>query len=383
MRKLLLLIVILVGATAVSAQDTAVPSVPLGNQYQWQEVASGFSRPLFLTDPNDGTNRLFVVSQEGQIWIVADGATLPAPFLDISKLVSRDANERGLLGLAFHPNYAENGLFFVDYTDVRGNTVVARYSVSSSDPNLADPQSALFLLGADQPYPNHNGGHIAFGPDGYLYIGLGDGGSQGDPQRNAQNGNSLLGKILRIDVDNGTPYGIPADNPYASVGVFLPEIWAMGLRNPWRFSFDQLTGDLYIADVGQNIYEEVNFQPAGAGGINYGWNIMEGKHRYSGEPVPDGLRAPIFDYTHNEGGCSVTGGYVYRGESLPALQGIYFFGDYCSGIIWDSFRKPDGTWQTTPFDDTQYSISSFGQDHTGELYLVNQGGSILKLVAAG
>lgn len=381
MRKLLLLVVLLVTATAVSAQTSSVPTMPNGNQYQWTEVASGFARPLFLADPNDGTNRLFVVDQDGQIWVMQDGAILQTPFLNIASLVARDANERGLLGLAFHPNYAENGLFYVNYSDVNGNTAVVRYSVAAGDPNQADPRSAQPVLTIAQPYRNHNGGHLAFGPDGYLYIGMGDGGSQGDPERRALNGQSLLGKLLRIDVDNGTPYAIPADNPFVNDSAFLPEIWAYGVRNPWRFSFDRLTGDMYMADVGQNVWEEVNFQPADTGGLNYGWNIMEGTHRYSGEQVPDGLTPPFFEYSHNEGGCSVTGGYVYRGEALSALQGVYFFGDYCTGLIWASFRDANGVWQTSIFMDTDYSISSFGEDNAGELYLVNQGGSVLKLAA--
>lgn len=377
MRKLLFLIM-LVAASTVSAQTTAVPTPPDGTQYQWVEIASGFARPLFLTDADDGTNRLFVVNQDGQIWIMADGNVLETPFLNIATLVSRDANERGLLGLAFHPNYAENGYFYVNYTDGNGDTAVVRYSVSADDPNLADPESAFPLLNIAQPYPNHNGGHLSFGPDDYLYIGTGDGGAQGDPQGRAQDGQSLLGKMLRLDVDNGTPYGIPTDNPFINDSTFLPEIWAYGLRNPWRYSFDRLTGDLYIADVGQNQWEEVNFQPTSNGGLNYGWNIMEGTRRYSSEPVIDGLTAPFFEYSHNQG-CSITGGYVYRGEALPALQGVYLFADYCSGIIWASYRDAAGVWQTTEFMDTDYTISSFGEDHAGELYLINQGGSLLKL----
>jgi len=381
MRRLFLLslLMTLLLATTVQAQD--VPNTPLGSQYRLVEVASGFNRPLFVTGAGDASSRLFIMDQFGHIWIMQDGALLPQPFLDVSGIISTDANERGLLGLAFHPNYAENGQFYIYYTDVSGDTVVARYLVSADDPNLADPASATYVLRADQPYPNHNGGHMSFGPDGYLYIGTGDGGSQGDPQRRAQNPNDLLGKILRLDVDNGNAYAIPADNPALTNSGLPGEIWALGLRNPWRFSFDRLTGDLYIADVGQNQWEEINFQPAGVGGLNYGWNIMEGTRRYSGEPVIDGLTDPFFEYNHSNG-CSVTGGYVYRGQALPALQGVYFFADYCSGLIWSSYRDAAGVWQTNLFMDTDYSISSFGEDEAGELYILNHGGSVLRLEAA-
>lgn len=383
MRKTLLLTLstLLFACGIASAQDTEVPQVPDGNLYRWEEIASGFTRPLLVSGADDGTGRLFVVDQNGRIEVLVDGVVQPQPFLDVSGLVSTDANERGLLGLAFHPNYTENGQFFINYTDVNGDTVVARYQVLASNPNIADPGSASFVIQIDQPYPNHNGGNIAFGPDGYLYIGMGDGGSQGDPQYNGQSPQTLLGKILRLDIDSAEPYAAPSDNPYTDDPSFAPEVWAIGLRNPWRFSFDRLTGDLYIADVGQNQWEEVNFQPAGQGGVNYGWNIMEASKRYSGEPVKDGLTNPFTEYSHAEGGCSITGGYVYRGSELPALNGIYLYGDYCSGLIWSSFRGTGGTWQTNLFMDTNFSISSFGEDDAGELYLVNQGGSILKLVA--
>ncbi len=364
---------------SAAAQDTAVPQVPLGSQYQWQEVSTGLARPLLLTNANDGSNRMFIVEQAGYIWVMENGQILTQPFLDISGIVNSTSNERGLLGLAFHPQYAENGQFYVNYSNVDGDTVVARYKVLEANANVADPSSASFVIQIDQPYSNHNGGDLAFGPDGYLYIGMGDGGSQGDPQGNGQNPQALLGKMLRLDVDSAEPYAAPPDNPYATDPTIAPEIWALGLRNPWRFSFDRLTGDLYIADVGQNLWEEINFQPAGQGGVNYGWNIMEASVRYSGEPVKEGLTPPFAEYSHAQGGCSVTGGYVYRGAEIPALNGVYFYGDYCSGIIWSSFRNAEGAWQTNIFMDTNYSISSFGEDEMGELYLVNQGGSILKL----
>lgn len=383
MRKTLILTfsTLLFALSTVAAQEPSIPTVPDGNQYQWEELVSGFARPLLVMGANDGTNRLFIVEQGGTIQVMVDGQLQPQPFLDVSGLVSTDANERGLLGLAFHPEYQENGQFFINYTDVNGDTVVARYTVLESNPNIADPSSASFVIQIDQPYPNHNGGNLAFGPDGYLYIGMGDGGSQGDPQYNGQNPQTLLGKILRLDIDSAEPYAPPVDNPFATDRSFAPEVWALGLRNPWRFTFDRLTGDLYIADVGQNQWEEVNFQPAGEGGLNYGWNIMEASKRYSGEPVKEGLTDPFTEYSHAEGGCSITGGYVYRGSALPALNGVYLYGDYCSGLIWSSFRDAAGSWQTNLFMDTDYSISSFGQDDDGELYLVNQGGTILKLVA--
>ncbi len=387
MRKILLstLAALLLAVSSVAAQDTTVPEIPNAKQYQLLEITNGLKRPLLLTNANDGSNRMFVVEQDGQIWsmTVVDGAIQKQPFLDVSGLISTNGNERGLLGLAFHPQFKTNGQFFIDYTDVNGNTAVSRYNVLVSDPTVGDPNSASFVIKIKQPFQNHNGGNLAFGPDGYLYIGMGDGGSQGDPNGNGQNGKALLGKLLRLDIDSAQPYAAPPNNPATADPDFAPEVWAMGLRNPWRFTFDRLTGDLYIGDVGQNQWEEINFQAAdAAGGANYGWNIIEGSHRYSGVPEPKGLTAPIAEYSHNEGGCSVTGGYVYRGESLKALDGVYLFADYCSGKIWSTFRDASGTWQTNLFMDTDFSIPSFGQDEAGELYVVNQGGSILKLVAA-
>jgi glucose/arabinose dehydrogenase len=360
---------------------TTRDSAPDLSKYKLVTVVKDFTRPVFVTGAGDGSGRLFIMEQGGKIFVMVNGALQTTPFLDVSDLVSRDANERGLLGLAFHPQYTQNGTFFIDYTDKGGDTTIARYKVSSSDPNAADPNSAEMLLHINQPYANHNGGNLAFGPDGYLYIGMGDGGSSGDPFQNGQNFGVLLAKILRIDVDSGTPYGIPADNPSATNSAFAPEVWATGLRNPWRFSFDRATGDLYIGDVGQDNWEEVDFQPAGSpGGLNYGWNIMEGTHRYSNAAAPDNLVAPFFDYSHSNG-CSVTGGYVYRGQTLPDLQGVYFFGDYCFGTIWASYRDSSNAWHTNVFTDAHVAISSFGQDDDGELYVVNHGGSILKLVA--
>lgn len=368
-----LLLVLTLGA-AVQAQDDTTPPDP--STIQLVTIAEGFERPTYVTHAGDGSGRLFVMDQGGHIWVVKDGATLEAPFLDVSALVSRGGNEQGLLGLAFHPNYEENGFFYIDYTDVNGDTVVARYSVSADDPDAADTDSAKILLQVDQPFSNHNGGHLAFGPDGYLYIALGDGGSGGDPQGNGQNLSALLGKILRIDVDGGDPYAIPDDNPFADDESTAPEVWAYGLRNPWRFSFDRANGDLYIGDVGQNAWEEVNFQPGDSGGgENYGWNIYEASHPFAGTGDTETLVMPFAEYGHNEG-CSVTGGYVYRGEMIPELQGVYLFADFCSGRMWASYRDDSGTWQTSIFMDTGLSISSFGEDEEGELYLTDFSGQV-------
>jgi glucose/arabinose dehydrogenase len=297
---------------------------------------------------------------------------LDTPYLDITDRVGSGGNEQGLLGLAFHPNYQVNGLFFVNYTDKNGNTVIARYRVTG-DPNVADPTGEMALLRVTQPFQNHNGGVLAFGPDGYLYAGLGDGGSAGDPQGNAQSLSTWLGKILRLDVDSAEPYAIPPDNPFGN------EIWAYGLRNPWRMSFDRQTGDLYIGDVGQNQWEEIDFVSAGTpGGMNFGWNYMEGTHPYEGTP-PQGtqLVPPVAEYSHSEGGCSVTGGYVYRG-AMPEWNGIYLYADYCSGIVWGLIHS-NSDWQ----DQVLYSgvgrITSFGQDEAGEIYLILDSGQILRL----
>jgi glucose/arabinose dehydrogenase len=351
--------------------------------YTLERVAAGFDQPLLLT--HDGSDRLFVGQQPGLIHSVQAGAVLPEPFLDIRGRVNSQAYERGLLGLAFHPDYAHNGYFFVHYTGRNGDTIVSHFRVSE-DPTRADPESEQILLEVRQPYPNHNGGHLAFGPDGYLYVSLGDGGSAGDPHGHAQNLGTLLGTLLRLDVHDvaAGAYTIPPDNPFIERDDARNEIWAYGLRNPWRFSFDRLTGDLYIADVGQNAFEEVNFQPAdSAGGENYGWNYMEGFAPFRGQP-PAGvtLVPPVVDYPLDRPNCAVTGGYVYRGSALPALNGVYFYGDYCSGRIWWLLRDPaSGEWQSELFMQTDLRISSFGQDAAGELYVVDHNGAIYRLVA--
>ncbi len=320
--------VVLAGRTGIAARQSGVVDFGL------DLVANGFDQPVQVVDAGDGSGRLFVVEQSGRIRIVQDGQVLPEPFLDLSDLVSC-CGERGLLSVAFHPDYANNGESFVDYTDTNGDTVVARYQVSATDPNRADPASAEVILTVDQPAANHNGGLLLFGPrDGYLYIGLGDGG--GGNGQNGQDLSTVLGKILRIDVDRPSstlPYGIPPDNPFVDQPGARPEIWAYGVRNPWRFSFDRVTGDLWIGDVGSGTYEEVSYQPAASpGGENYGWNLMEG-HECRAEGGCDEFVAPVSGFDHDEG-CVVTGGYVYRGTEMPELEGIYLFADYCSGRVW-------------------------------------------------
>lgn len=342
-------------------------------------VADGFDAPLHLTAPA-GDPRLFVVEQGGRIKIVREGKVLPRPFLDLADRL-RSGGERGLLSLAFHPRYASNGFFFVNYTDRQGHTRVERYRVSSDDPDRADPATARLLLRVEQPYSNHNGGHILFGPDGRLYIGMGDGGSGGDPEDRAQDPRTLLGKLLRVDVDGAAPVTIPRNNPFARrPAEGRPEIWALGLRNPWRMAFDRVTGLLYIADVGQGEWEEVHVEPADRPGVNYGWNLFEGRHpfRPAGRSTR-GMVEPAVEYHHRDG-CSITGGAVYRGRRIPALVGHYVFSDYCTGWI-RSFRMADGR----ATDLRQWSgveagqVTSFGEDAAGELYVLNSAGAVLRL----
>jgi glucose/arabinose dehydrogenase len=362
-------------AAPPTAPPTAanVPGLPHPGAYHWAQVITGLHHPTVITHAGD--ERLFIVEQPGRIRIWQNGQLLAAPFLDITSQVDSDGSEQGLLGLAFHPHYRENGFFYLNYIDLRGNTVIARFQVGS-DPNLADPGSELKLLGVPQPFANHNGGQLAFGPDGYLYLGLGDGGSQGDPAGNGQSTNTLLGKLLRLDVDRGEPYAIPADNPFANGGG-EPEIWAWGLRNPWRFSFDSATGDLYIGDVGQSQWEEIDYLPAGTpGGVNFGWNALEATHPYKGGNSA-AFTAPVAEYGHGEG-CSVTGGYVYRGAALAEWQGVYLYGDFCSGQIWGLLKSASG-WQNDLLFQSGFSLSTFGVDHNGELYLADYGGGIYRL----
>jgi glucose/arabinose dehydrogenase len=341
-----------------------------------EPVEDGFNKPVSITHAGD--NRLFITQQDGQIVIYDGTRILPEPFLDIRSLVL-SGGERGLLSVAFHPRYAQNGLFYVNYTNLQGHTVVARYTVQPQNPNRANPNSALTLLTINQPFANHNGGQLQFGPDGYLYIGMGDGGSGGDPGNHAQNLLDLLGKMLRIDVDSGSPYAIPPSNPYANVDNARGEIWASGLRNPWRFSFDRASGDLWIADVGQGQWEEINFQPGSSiGGENYGWRRMEGTHCFnpSSGCNPGNLVLPVIEYDHSVG-CSVTGGYVYRGTRNPRLTGHYIYGDYCSGRIWAAARNASGAMVSRQLVDAPFNISTFGEDAAGEMYVGGYSNGIL------
>lgn len=352
----------------------------------------GFNSPIAIQ--NAGDDRLFIVERAGIIKIInGDGSINGASFLNIDSIVENSTGpgeEGGLLGLAFHPSYQSNGFFFVNYTNNSGNSVISRFSLSNGDMNLADSNSELILLTINQPFTNHNGGNLAFGSDGYLYIGMGDGGNGGDPGDRAQNLNTLLGKMLRIDVDSGSPYAIPSDNPYLNDddSTTLGEIWGYGLRNPWRFSFDSQTGDLWIADVGQGLYEEINMVSSTDSGINYGWRCYEANAAFntSGCPTMNTLTFPIGEYSHSGGAlfrCSITGGYVYRGSESPSLSGVYFFSDYCSNEI--GALEYDGNNWNMSFSDpyTDEGWVSFGEDINGELYIAGiLTGNIYKLVDA-
>jgi len=370
------------------------------------EIAKGFTKPVYICQPPDDYDRLFVLEQKGIIKIIKNGKKVRKPFADLRDRIHNPitpGDERGLLGLAFHPNYQSNGFVYINYTDGDNHTIVSRFHVSQ-DPDRLDRNSEKVLIKLKQPFSNHNGGHMTFGPDGYLYISVGDGGKWGDPFNHAQNLETLFGSILRIDVDSGDPYGIPDDNPFTKNKDARSEIWLYGFRNVWRFSFDRETGDVYLGDVGQDLWEEIDFISAKEkGGQNFGWRIMEGKHCYDPKNNCDTTGVlPIFEYPNdanymktligmdelNVDGCSVTGGYVYRGKAIPSLQGTYFFADYCSGNIWslieqdgiatdfknrtEEFNLSGGKW-------THY-ISSFGEDNDGELYLVDYNGAIYKLV---
>lgn len=359
--------------------DTATAAVTI----ELEPVASNLSQPVDITHAGDGTNRLFIVLKGGQIRIFDGSTVLATPFLDISSLVT-SGGEQGLLGVAFNPQYAVNGFFYVHYTDTNGTTVIARYRVSA-DANRADPSSAQVLLTISQPFGNHNGGQLHFGPDSYLYIAVGDGGSGGDPFNNAQNLATLLGKILRIDVNGAMPYTVPPDNPFIGDLTAQPEIWSLGLRNPWRFSFDQVTGDMFVADVGQNEREEVSFQPFDStGGENYGWRLMEGTQCFNpATDCNDGtLTLPILEYSHSTG-CSVTGGYRYRGVQYPGLEGVYFYADFCTGRVWGAQNDGSDTWTSDELLDTNLLISTFGEDEDGEIYIAHYAspnGAVYKVV---
>lgn len=376
-------------ATFVDGRPVADCTPVSGTSVTTEVVTGGLIDPVFVTSTGLDL-RLFILEKPGRIRIVKGGTLVGTPFLDIAELVLSTESEQGLLGLAFHPSYPQNGRFFVNYTakDPRQATVIAEYQVSS-DGDVANPVEERLLV-IPQPAANHNGGMIAFGPDGYLYIGMGDGGGSGDPGEHGQDNTTLLGDMLRIDVDSGNPYGIPAANPYANspngVDDPRPEIWAMGLRNPWRFSFDRKTGDLYIADVGQGSWEEVNVQPAGStGGENYGWDEMEGAHCF--EPATNcdmsGKVLPVAEYDHGGDRCSITGGYVYRGTCMPDLQGRYFYADYCSGQAWTLKYTAGQPADVQEIPGLGTRISSFGEDATGELYLTNlSDGNVYRIVPA-
>lgn len=343
-------------------------------------VADGFEQPVFVTHAPGEPDRLYVVEQPGRIHVIdTDGDGIGEPFLDISEaLIS--GGERGLLGLAFHPEYADNGRFFVNYTRAgNGATIVSEFSAADG---TADRSSERELLVIEQPFANHNGGMIAFDASGMLLIGTGDGGSGGDPLGAGQDPNTLLGKLLRINVDSGEPYGIPADNGFVDSDAHRPEVHATGLRNPWRFSVDPVGGHVYIGDVGQGAWEEISLLPDGAGGLNLGWNEVEGPECYRDGCDVGAFSPPVLSYGHDEG-CSVTGGYTYRGSAQPGLEGTYLFGDYCSGTIWAA--KADemlaGTASAVPVFDFDGSLASFGVDGAGELYAVDRGGRILRVVS--
>ncbi|MBU1494501.1 MAG: PQQ-dependent sugar dehydrogenase [Actinobacteria bacterium] len=364
-----------VTTTPVTTTPVTTSPLPSLQGLQLEVVGDGYANPVFVTSP-PGDDRLFVVEKPGRIRIIG----VEAPFLDVTALTAEDHQEQGLLGLAFHPDYAANGRFFVYYTDRGGTSTLAEYAVSAADRDAADPGSAEILLTQEQPKGNHNGGMLAFGPDGRLYLGLGDGGGANDRYGNGQRPDTLLGAILRLDVDAATPYAIPPDNPFVDGGG-APEVWAYGLRNPWRFSFDG--GLLYVADVGQAAWEEIDVAPAASGGLNYGWPIMEGEACFQ-EAGCDaaGLEAPVIVYSHDEG-CSVTGGYVYRGAAIPEIDGHYFYADWCGGWV-RSIRYQDGA--ITDASDwtgdlgSLDQIVSFGRDAAGELYVVVQGGTIYRIV---
>jgi glucose/arabinose dehydrogenase len=380
-RSSLLAITLMVCAAPKNEEAQAKSANAAGQQVQLavEEVVRGLDNPVYLTAPQ-GDARLFIVEQPGRIRIVENGSLVQKPFLDITRKVG-DGGERGLLSVAFHPQYRVNGFLFVNYTNNSGDTRIERYTVSAADRNTADPATAKLILAIDQPYSNHNGGLNLFGPDGMLYIGMGDGGSQGDPQGNGQNRNTLLGKLLRINVDRGDPYSVPDGNPFAKGGG-RGEIWALGLRNPWRFAFDRGPGLLYIADVGQDRYEEMNIASASAPGLNYGWNVMDGPTCFRNSACNKSpFQQPAFTHEHSDGSCSIIGGFVYRGRKIPEIAGEYFYSDYCNSSL-RSFSYANGRvgerrlW----FKGGTGSIVSFGEDGQGELYICSSNGRVYRII---
>lgn len=361
---------------ALGCTDSSGPGQQGGVLLGYALVAEGFLSPVFLTSP-PGDDRLFIVEQQGRIRIIDGDQVLSTPFLDVGNQVQA-GNEQGLLSLAFHPNYASNGSFFIYYTDLNGDTQVERYFVSG-DPNVADPNSAETILSVSQPFANHNGGLLLFGPDDMLYIGLGDGGSSNDPNGVAQDRSSLLGSILRIDIDGATPYAIPPDNPFVGEQGVREEIWAYGLRNPWRFSIDASSGVMWIGDVGESAWEEVNTVGLGEGGANFGWNVMEGADcRVSGCDTT-GLRAPVLQWQNPQTGCAVIGGQVYRGESMPSLVGHYFFSDLCGGWLRSASQLNGNPVDLFDWEVPMVSPLSFGVDSNQDLYLLTADGFVYRI----
>lgn len=355
----------------------ALPIV--AQELRLRRLASGLDRPVSVYAPSDGSSRVYVVEQPGRVRLMVDGTLRTEPVLDIRHLVSC-CGERGLLDFILDPAFAANGRAWVNYTDASGNTAIARFTARPENETRFDPQSQRIVLQIPQPFTNHNGGQLRFGPDGMLWIGTGDGGSGGDPGNRAQRLDTLLGKMLRLDV-RGDSYQVPRDNPFIGSAGARPEIWSFGLRNPWRFSFDRRTGDLWIADVGQGAVEEVNLAPAGSsGGENYGWRIMEGSSCFNPSSGCNraGLALPVVEYRHDEG-CSVTGGHVYRGRSIRELEGRYIFGDYCSGTIFSATRRSDGSWSREILLRTSLNITSFGEQSDGEILILDHGGSLYRL----
>ena len=381
----------LAAALAVLALATGAAAAPVEAAVTLRLVdfSGGLASPVAVANAGDGSRRVFVVEQEGRIRIVSKGGTLAAtPFLDIESRVAC-CGEQGLLGLAFHPAYRRNGRFYVSYTDDAGALVIAEYRRSAGSANRASTTERRLLRIAHPGYGNHNGGQLAFGPDGYLYIGTGDGGGAGDPGENGQKRSTLLGKILRIapNVTSSTPaYRVPSTNPWAGSTTIRPEIWAYGVRNPWRFSFDRTTGDLWIADVGQGRLEEVDRARRSAGGgrgANFGWDQYEADSCFEGPCTSKGKTFPLASYAHGSNGCAVTGGYVYRGRRSPALAGRYLFGDYCSGRIWAVSAGGAARQRPTLLDDTSLAISAFGEDEAGEVYVVDyDGGRLFRLAGS-
>jgi glucose/arabinose dehydrogenase len=391
-RALGLSLSLVLSVLAVSLVASAVVAGPPFNIELQTLVGSGLVKPVYLTHAGDGSGRLFVVELEGRIRVVKDGVLLPQPYLDISRRVNC-CQEQGLFSVAFDPDYETNGAFYVNYINTGWDTVVARYVVADPAADVAEPISVTTVLSVDQPYFNHNGGQLQFGPnDGYLYIGMGDGGGPSDPENRGQALDTLLGKMLRLDVRGVTTYTIPPSNPFAhSSGAPRPEIWAIGLRNPWRFAFDRATGDLYIGDVGNFCHERVIFEPAGSpGGLNYGWRRMEGFHLFDRDDArncnqprvaPPDLTLPVIEYPHSLG-YAVTGGYVYRGQKYPWLTGVYFYSDFGSGRIWALRQIAPGVWSSRELRDTIYALASFGEDEAGELYVMDYvGGGVYQIIS--